>query len=199
MQFGGHRRRTIVVDRSFQYKAAIVGVLYILAVALVLAVPLYKTMDSVDALLLEQGEDLQQAYHSQRTNAIALGALFVGGLIVSWTLFSLWRTHRVAGPVVKITRHIHDIAAGHFDDPVALRSGDELQALADALNAMARGLKERDQTILAGIQNQIDIARSELASGHSPEALDRLARAVREAFSAPDGDANDEVENLMRG
>lgn len=199
--FGHSRRRQIVVDRGFQYRAAVVGVIYIVAVAVIIAVPTLRMMEALDSLLPGQGEELRAAFEAQRLNAIVLFGVFLSGLIAFWILFTLWRTHKVAGPIVKITRRIHDIGAGKFDETLQLRSGDELQALANGLNTMAESLNERDQTIKAGILSRIKDAENEAQRAASPQAtldaLRRLADAIARAYE-PATSSDSEVEDLVR-
>ena len=109
--FGDGRRRTIVVDRSFQYRATIVGLVYIVAVAVVISLPLMSMMRSTDLLLQGRSQELISLYRNQQTHTILALSVFFAGLVVAWTLFTLWRTHKVAGPIVKMTRHIHRMAS----------------------------------------------------------------------------------------
>lgn len=194
-----HKRRQFLVDKAFQFRVAFGGLPYILGVAAIVAVPLFKMMGTIEMLLIGQEPELLTAYESLRFNTLALLILFLTAIVVVWTVAAIWRSHKVAGPIVNITRHIHDIAAGKFDGRIRLRSGDELQALASALNGMIDGLRERDHTIRTGILNRVKEALGELERSNSPrganEALRKLAAAVEQAYGNA-GAPQDEVEDL---
>ena len=61
--------------------------------------------------------------------------IFYGSIVFS---------HRIAGPLPKIYRILREIGQGNFDQKLVLRKHDELKELADAINDMAQGLKERE-------------------------------------------------------
>lgn len=60
---------------------------------------------------------------------ITLLVLFVGGLLLS---------NRIAGPLMRIERHLNDFAEGKTSGPVQLREGDLFQELAEAVNRALR-------------------------------------------------------------
>lgn len=51
-------------------------------------------------------------------------------------------THKIAGPLVRIERELHNIAEGNFNIKINLRKDDELKHLASVVNHMADGLKK---------------------------------------------------------
>jgi methyl-accepting chemotaxis protein len=194
-----NRRRQFLVDKPFQFRTAFGGLPYILGVAAIMAVPLFKMMGTIELLLIGQEPELRESYEALRFNTLALLLVFVTVIIAVWMVAAIWRSHKVAGPMVNITRHIHDIAAGKFDGQIRLRSGDELQALAGALNGMIESLRERDQTIKAGILGHVASVRTELERSDpraAREALQDLARAIEQAYGAPASTAA-EVEDLV--
>lgn len=200
MTAAGGRRKTIIVDRGFQWKGALVEALLLIGVALVVAFPAVRMIRSLEPRLAG-GSELAQAFDVERMEAMVLALALLGGLCVVWIAVSVLRSHRVAGPIVKITRHIHDIAAGRFDGHVELRSGDELQALARALNDMTDGLTDRQEEIRTSLLQRIDNARRELQEGATSEfaleALDDLADAI-DLACASGADSAAAVDDLMR-
>lgn len=184
----GGRRTRIVVDRKFQIGATAMGIVYILAVAIFLSLPLFDMMEHMDVLLQGHSAELAEFYVSQQNYTIVSMGLFITGILGAWTVFSLWRTHKVAGPLVKITRFVHHFATGNFEDRIVLRDKDQLQALARALNDMAASLEERDRAIRTEILDQIEAVRCTLydssSTDHGVQALERLAARVDRSFDA---------------
>lgn len=70
----------------------------------------------------------------------------VGGTICLVLVLLLIRS--VAGGIVRSIREIsgaaEEVARGHYGDPLAVRSRDEMGALTQSFNTMVKGLKERD-------------------------------------------------------
>lgn len=186
--FGNDRRTKIVVDRQFQLKATLVGMLYIVAVAVCLSLPLVNTMRSIGTLLEGRSENLVAFYNTQQTYTIISLVLFFVGILGAWTVFMLWRTHKVAGPLVKITRHVHQFATGDFSGHIQLRERDQLQALAVALNEMAASLDERDRAIREQILSEIESVKRALYDSPTPDngvrAVEQLAAQVGQSFDA---------------
>ena len=54
-------------------------------------------------------------------------------------------SHKTSAPLVELQGAVQRIGAGDFDTPLAVRSQDEFGQVAVAVNAMAKGLKERDR------------------------------------------------------
>ncbi|MDH3215801.1 MAG: HAMP domain-containing protein [Candidatus Krumholzibacteria bacterium] len=186
--FGGDRRRKIVVDRQFQVRATLIGMIYIVAVAVCLSLPLVNTMRSIGVLLEGRSQDLVTFYRTQQTYTILSLALFFVGILGAWTVFMLWRTHKIAGPLVKITRHVHQFATGNFTERIRLREKDQLQALANTLNDMASSLEERDRAIKEEILSQVNAVKQTLhanpASGNGTRVIDQLLASVGRSFEA---------------
>ncbi len=182
----GGRRRTIVVDRKFQVGTTVAGLIYIAAVAIFLTVPLFEMMKHVDVLLGSHSDELVAFYKAQQKSTTISFILFMVGILGGWTVFSLWRTHKIAGPLVKITRYVHQFATGNFKDRIELRTGDQMQALARALNDMAGSLEERDEAIRKETLEEIDAVRNALLDTPSAEraiqALERLSEGINQSY-----------------
>lgn len=180
------RRRKIVVDRRFQIGTTVAGLIYISAVAVFLTVPLFEMMKHLDVLLVSHSDELVAFYKAQQRSTTASFLLFMVGILGAWTVFSLWRTHKIAGPLVKITRYIHQFATGNFEDRIELRTGDQMQALARALNNMAGSLEERDRAIREETLDQIEAVRCSLLDTPSAEraiqTLERLSEGISHSF-----------------
>lgn len=79
-------------------------------------------------------------------------------------LLAVWLARGISRPVGDLTEGARRIGEGRYDEPVAVRSRDEMGRLASAFNGMARGLAERDQV------------RDLLGKNVSPEVAAELLR-----------------------
>ena len=69
-----------------------------------------------------------------------LGLLVGGGLLSSLLVFFF--VSRILKPIQDLTRGIQRIASGDFDHIVVVKTGDEIEVLAQQFNTMASALKE---------------------------------------------------------
>ena len=181
MEFGKiGRRRTLIVDKSFQFKATLIGVIYIMATAVCLALPAFYLMRLMRILLATSTGEMAAVYRNQQNYTVVAVVGFLIGLIALWTYFTLWRTQRIAGPLIKISRYIHDFSTGNFSGRIQLRSGDHMHALADSLNSMASSLEERDRAIRQRIQETFDQRMA--GGGAETEMLQHLSAEIATAF-----------------
>jgi hypothetical protein len=66
-----------------------------------------------------------------------LGAVFVIIAVIALAVgmtVGLWISHRVAGPIYRMRRHLEEAAAGRAPKPIRFRKDDYFQELADAYN-----------------------------------------------------------------
>jgi signal transduction histidine kinase/CheY-like chemotaxis protein len=71
----------------------------------------------------------------------ATAAITVVSLVLTLGV-SVMIARRITRPLEELTRGAQHIAEGHFDRRLDIRSGDELQVLAEAFNHMSAGLKQ---------------------------------------------------------
>ncbi len=84
-----------------------------------------------------------------------LGIFGVGLLLVilQIALLTIFFSHRVAGPAYRFERVLREVVAGRYTTTVTLRRSDELQPLAEALNAALLATRKRLQ-VLSGQGNE---------------------------------------------
>lgn len=102
--------------------------------------------------------------------ALSLLVLIVGaiGIVV---------THRVAGPVYKMTRQLRRVADGDLSPPEPLRDGDELGSFHAAFDDLVRRLRERRQDELAVLDEAL-----ETLDGATPQQLHDLRAKLSKAL-----------------
>jgi methyl-accepting chemotaxis protein len=83
-------------------------------------------------------------------------------LIVGSALFSIYLTHRLAGPLYRFERHAANLAQGDLSLRIRLRQGDELQELARMINETVERLdgtladiRDRERTRQAGLTRML--------------------------------------------
>ena len=136
-----YKRRDYLVDRAYQLQFVTRLFIAILAIAALTYV--------IASWLLWRNLYLP---HQETSPALMTSALIgitltllVELLIAIPLLFLLGirQTHRVVGPMKRITRALEAIGSGNFHQRIRLRKGDTLEELAQAINRMAEHLEAR--------------------------------------------------------
>ncbi len=78
----------------------------------------------------------------------SLALLVGGGVIVLGLILGWWISARVTRPIEQLAEGARDVAAGHWEARVALRSRDEIGQLAEAFNEMTRQLAEQRERLV---------------------------------------------------
>lgn len=85
-------------------------------------------------------------YHEQRLTALM--AVLAVVVVLGLTLFGLLYSHRIAGPLYRLTMHLTGIAEGRRGPtPVRFRQGDYFQEIATAYNKHLGALKDFERPV----------------------------------------------------
>jgi two-component system nitrogen regulation sensor histidine kinase NtrY len=113
----------------------------------------------------------------------ALALLVGGGVILLGMLLGWWVSARVTRPIEELAAGAREVAAGHWQARVNIRSHDEVGQLADAFNEMTRQLAEQ---------------RERLVQTERVAAWRELARRLAHELKNPLFPLQLTVENLQR-
>jgi len=100
-------------------------------------------------------------------------------LVVAIGLAGIVVTHKVAGPIFKMRRHLDDVAAGNLTVPRGLRKGDELVDFFAAFQNMVVSLRTTRESQIA----DLDAALGELSGDVSSDHLRGIER-IRDGLRA---------------
>ena len=118
-----------------------------------------KRLES-DANALEmQAERL--AAHQLRTLFILVGCLAV--LVVAIAMSGIVFTHKIAGPVYKMTGLLNKVAKGQLSVNTGLRKGDELVQFFETFRAMVDRLRERHEDTVKRLEQSIQELKGEVS------------------------------------
>jgi hypothetical protein len=104
----------------------------------------------------------------------------VGGLalmVVLIGMLGIYFTHKVAGPVHKMSRLLKQVGDGQLQVGASLRKGDELQEFFDTFTSMVGGLRDREKQKI----EQVEGALAALDRGDKDAAVAALT-GVRETM-----------------
>jgi hypothetical protein len=137
------RRRTFLVDRSFQLKWTFI----IVAVGVVISAGLgyfIVRLNLTNTDLLE----LDAVYADKVSEFDAMAIYYLIGFVVVMALalftWGIFMTHRVAGPIFIISRYLGQLGQGQIPQTRPLRKGDDLREFFDTFSSMIAGFRERN-------------------------------------------------------
>lgn len=168
-----YKRRIFFINREFQlkyillvifmlllYTMVFIGILFIpQLLPLLFNSPLDEKVKAAEILLL---------YHENVWPAVFI-------VIPLFGFFSIFMTHKIAGPAYRLKIRLQQLTEWDLDSKVTLRKGDDLQDLADCVNLLsselqgfASALKESYKTLsfnIDEIQTQIEAGTMNAVSG----------------------------------
>ena len=130
-----------------------------------------KTLERQRALERQAAALSLNAKALQASHTSVLVTIFgmLSVLVVALGVLGIVFTHKVAGPVFKMKRHLKHIRQGQLTEPAPLRRGDDLRDFFDELCAAIRSLRERErddilvlEEALAALGNRDDALRTKI-------------------------------------
>ncbi|WP_432823387.1 hypothetical protein [Trichloromonas sp.] len=134
-----YRRRKYFIDWKFQTKYIILTVLMLLVYTFILMGVVFSPY----IFAMVSGGSLQQQAEAARTLLDLHGRVWpgVGVAIILFGGFSIFVSHKVAGPVYRLKKGLKEIAGGNLGVQIHLRQWDDLKDLADCTNQLAKELR----------------------------------------------------------
>ncbi len=174
-------RRNFLVNRGLQrtlfLQSIVATSLVLLLAATALTAPLVLELQTVTSDSWEHGEGaLLLLYLHDNLLPVAVVTLVVAGLL------SLRSSHKIAGPLYRLTEVFRRIRIGSLPGPVRTRKGDFLKQEVAIVNDMLDGLRERAAGI-HGAKSELLTAIRECRSVACPvagSALDECLSTVEE-------------------
>lgn len=107
-----------------------------------------------------------------------IGYVLVGvGVALSFGLFlyGIKMTHKVAGPLYKVTTYFDKVKSGKFDKVYGLRKGDHLVEFYEHFKAAHAALRARQEADVEHLRDLVAAAEKAGLAARSPELAERLA------------------------
>jgi hypothetical protein len=178
------KRRTYLLDRSFQLKYSIVLAAWGLGLAVLFGFWVWRAHQQLAAAIAPAGAPpVARAPSGVPWLLLGVGALLAVGLGLVGFLMS----HRIAGPVYVMGRDLRLLAQGHFPSQRSLRRADELKALFALFRNAVDALREREEQRTRMLEEVL--AAMERAEARAPDlgpAIELLAAEVRDRRAALD-------------
>ena len=178
-----HRRKQYFVKKQFQ-----IG--FILKFCILI---LIGTLISTGLLFLFSKGTLTSSFQDSRlvikntASAILPAVLYTNlitlGLIILATIFvTLFISHRIAGPLFRFEEELKRIGEGDLTMNIKLRKKDQITAVADDLNIMIAGLREKLLAIQSHAEHLLESASQQNAPKGVIEELNHLHQKIQSSF-----------------
>jgi len=109
---------------------------------------------------------------------VAVGLMMIIGL----TIYGIKMTHRVAGPLFKVTLYFNKMKAGKYDTVYPLRKGDHLGEFYEHFKLAHSGLKKTEVEDVEQLKAMIEAAEADDLASKSPEvkaAIEELEATLK--------------------
>lgn len=136
----GQKRIFYFYNRKIQIRYALTAIAIVVVVVVAYTFLIYSHVSKIiDELSASGGVgvDLRAMAQQSLVAAIAWGSLLcifiAGGTSAFWVMLI---THRYEGPMVRINKHLSDLAKGVSRGPLEVRKRDELRSIVKAVNEL---------------------------------------------------------------
>jgi class 3 adenylate cyclase len=114
---------------------------------------------------------VEEAYQPLYASMLRTGGLVLGGVLLA-ALAGLVMARRMTGPIHRLQAGAARIGEGDLSDPIEIRTGDELEALAGAFNRMAERLHDSYASLERRVEErtrELEVLSNKLAKYLSPQ------------------------------
>ena len=182
-----HFRKRYLVDRNYQMRLILQIVILVVVATSVSAVATFilanKEVSTAFYLAHRDTWDLKELLLPVITGTSLVTFLLVSGISA---LIALRESHRIVGPVGRLTSALSDLAQGRISFVGALRKDDVLKGLDDDINTLSENLARMDGRLreaLDGLKKEIaGLRESEVLSGEQISRIRKCANDFDEAL-----------------
>jgi len=157
MNMNFQKRRIYFIDKKFQTKYALLTALLLLTYTFLFIVIIFAPY----MLTLYFNYPMAEKEEAARAILVLHGTIWpwVAGVIIFFGVFSIFVTHKIAGPLYRLKKSLDEIAAGNLNVKIKLRKKDELKDLAEHINVLVEELR----TFITTLKNNYDILSDYIA------------------------------------
>ena len=137
------RRHRVFIKPGFQFRLTLILILVVIIVANIVGALVYGlSIDKLESKLVVEAK--LPIDPTQLGQALLPGVIIAELISILITAFiCIFVTHTIAGPVYRMERVARSIGEGDLTNFIKLRPKDELKDLADSMNEMTMGLRNK--------------------------------------------------------
>ncbi|MHC4697261.1 MAG: hypothetical protein ACYTFA_11005 [Planctomycetota bacterium] len=190
------QRRKHIINPLFQWKYTLLISGSVFFVSMFISVILFGALNAqVRTMHLDpRASHMWETTLVMAVSAVAFSVL-TAGAIGFWSIFL---THRVAGPVFVLERYFREIIAGRLPHVRALRKKDEFKELHDTFSRAVTVMKARYRAELTALTETLETARSSTTgeAARQGDALTEIAGRIEELRVQAAGLLGEQAESV---
>jgi methyl-accepting chemotaxis protein len=174
-----HRRKNYFIKPGFQSRLTAIFILIVIIVANIVGALVYGF--SVIKLEGSLVDEAKLPIDSKQLGQTLLPGVIIAELISIFIVafICIFVTHTIAGPVYRMEKVARNIGEGDLTHFIKLRPKDELKDLADTMNEMTMGLRNK----VIGFKEEIDQIQKGLALAKSTGNTSNLDQVIASVTS----------------
>jgi methyl-accepting chemotaxis protein len=172
-------KRLLLVNRDFQFRytraSVAVGIVSTVLTATVILYPLFL----FKILVIPQFLPPPILMGMVAAALVNIAMLIIFGILIS---------HKIAGPMFSLVRHIRRLASGNWRTEIRMRPGDELHLIVRNLNDLSLSLVqavEKDLESIGRLLEQESVQKSESTSAILRELEARMKSRIASTLTEP--------------
>ncbi len=171
------RRKKYFIKPGFQSRLTAIFILIVIIVANIVGALVYGF--SVEKLESNLVEEAKLPVDSKQLGQALLPGVIIAELISIFVVafICIFVTHTIAGPVYRMEKVVRNIGEGDLTHFIKLRPKDELKDLADAMNEMTMGLRNKVISFKESVSNIRDGITLAKSTGNMGK-LDEIMKSV---------------------
>ena len=172
------RRKKYFIKPGFQSRLTAIFILIVIIVANIVGALVYGF--SVEKLENKLVEESKLPIDSKQLGQALLPGVIIAELISIFVVafICIFVTHTIAGPVYRMERVVRNIGEGDLTHFTKLRPKDELKDLADAMNDMTMGLRNKVIHLRENLGQVHQELKAVKAGNSKPEKIDAALEAI---------------------
>jgi hypothetical protein len=137
-----YSRKIYLINPNFQIRFSLYACTLVFVTSLIYPYSIYELMGTIVAHFALKNPDVAVHYSSKRDALITFLVLLHLGLTALTFFICIFFSHRIAGPLYKLCKHLRLIREGAKPGKLFFRNGDYFQEVADELNETFDHLEE---------------------------------------------------------
>ncbi len=182
-----YQRRLLLINKPFQLRFAFYVVSWMIALSVTYPLIIYELFEMMGRVLSRLSADPSIGLQilSKRQDVFLLLVFLQLAVMSVMFLVSIFLSHRIAGPIYKLSKSMELARDGKLEGPIYFRKNDHFKEVADLFNSMMARLNERTKSREDGIQAAVSSLEVALQKQPSIEARASIEEALRNLKATP--------------
>jgi len=129
-----YSRKIYLINPKFQIRFSLFVCIIVFMTSIIYPLTIYELMNNIIAFFTLKNPEIASMYESKRNSLILFLILLHIGFTCLTFLSCIFFSHKIAGPLYKLKKHLNEIRQNGIRDHVFFRKGDYFLDIADEVN-----------------------------------------------------------------